>query len=129
MGISWSRDPHGSQHHQKCSFVILRTLAQHLDVYIASTLPLKPKQQVEQMVEQRVMDIATQEHSPGIQRVSNATVAQLANKPISTRLLQTKILTHQSTTQVNTPEVLLKIKMVNIIEPMPAVPSTPPTSA
>jgi hypothetical protein len=86
--------------HKKCTFAILNTLAQHLNVYVSSTTPPQTEQRVEQ---QRVMDTTPHGLSPGIQRVSDAQGTTMANNPTSTRVLQTKARTHLRKTQANTP--------------------------
>jgi hypothetical protein len=64
---------------------------------------------------------------PGIQRVSNTPITPMANNLTSTRVLQTKEMTHQCTTRQNTPEELPKITRSQRIPPMPLalVPSVP----
>jgi hypothetical protein len=71
---------------KNCIFAILKTLAQHLEVYASGTTPPQMEQRIEQ---QRVMDIAPHELSPGIKRVTNAQGTTMANNPTSTRVLQT----------------------------------------
>ncbi len=112
--------------HKKCTFAILKMLAQHLDAYVSGTTPPQTEQRVEQ---QRVMATTPHGLSPGIQRVSNAQSTTMANSPTSTWVLQTKACTHLRKTQANTPGALPKITQANLIEPILAIPSPPPPSA
>ncbi len=100
-------------------------LAQHLDAFVSGiTLP----QMEQRMEQQRVMDIAPHELSPGIQRVADAQDTTMANNPTSTRVLHTKACTHLCKTQANTPGVLPKIMRATLIKPILAIPSPPPPS-
>jgi hypothetical protein len=75
----------------KRTFAVLKTLAQHLDAHVSGTTPPQIEQRMKQ---QRGMDIAPHELSPGIQRVTNAQGTTMANNPTFTRVLQTKARTH-----------------------------------
>ncbi len=53
----------------------------------------------------------------------------MLNNPIFTWVLQTKACTHLCKTRANTPGALPNITQVTLIEPIPAIPSTPPPLA
>ncbi len=76
---------------KKHTFAVLKTLAQHLDAYVSGTTPPQMEQRMEQ---QRMMNIAPHELSPGIQRVTDAQGTTMANNPTSTWIFQTKARTH-----------------------------------
>jgi hypothetical protein len=107
-------------------FAILKTLAQHLEVYASGTMPPQMEQRIKQ---QRVMDITPHELSPGIERVTNAQGTTMANNPPSTRVFQTKARTHLHKTQANTLGALPKIMWATLIKPILAIPPPPPLSA
>ncbi len=113
-------------HHKKRTLAVLKMLTGHIDAYIAGTPLPQPEQPLEQRVQQRVINVAPQNLSPDLQQVSDATVAPLANIPTVTRILQTAIRAHQCKMKANTPGSLPWIARVNIIEPMPVVPSPQP---
>jgi hypothetical protein len=70
---------------------VMKTLACHLDAYIAGTLLPAPKQGVEKRVAilptQRVSDNAHPPAHPNIQRVSNTPITPLANNPTLKQVL------------------------------------------
>ncbi len=111
---------------KKCTFAVLKTLAQHLNAYVSGTMPPQTEQRVKQ---QRVMDTTPHGLSPGIQRVSDAQGTTMANNPTSTQVLQTKARTHLRKTRANTPGALPKITQETLIEPIPAILSPHPPSA
>jgi hypothetical protein len=102
---------------------MMKTLARHLVAYIADTLIPAPKQGMEQRVEvvptQRVSDNAHPPAHSDIQRVSYFSITHLANDPTSTRVLQTKLRTHQCLTRHNMPNALPKITYTHVIPPLP----------
>jgi hypothetical protein len=111
--------------HKKCTFAIVKMLAQHLDAYVSSTTLPQTEQRVEQ---QRVINTTPHGLSPGIQRVSDAQGTTMANNPTSTRVIQTKACTHLRKTRANTPGALPKITQATLIKPIPAIPSPSPPS-
>jgi hypothetical protein len=96
-------------------------LTEHVNAYIAGNLLPQPPQLLEQMVQQRVIDVATQSFSPILQRVSTPPATSLANNPTAPRKLQTTKHTHKRNTQANTQGLLPGITRVNIIKPTPTV--------
>ncbi len=78
--------------HKKCTFAILKALAQHLGAYVCSTPPFQPEQRVEERVEKRVVGTVHLKNSSGIQRVSDPPIIPLENNPTSTWVLQKNIL-------------------------------------
>ena len=112
--------------YKRCTSAVLNTLAQQLNAYVSGTTPSLPKQRVEQKVkDQQMIHNGPTLIPPGIQRVSDAQPAPVANNPTSTRVLHKAARTHQRTTQSNTPGALPRIRRVNIIEPTPLVQSPP----
>jgi hypothetical protein len=106
---------------KKLNLATLKTLKEHADAYIAGNPPPQPLQPLEQRVQQRVIDLATQSLSPILQRVSTPSITALANNPTAPRKLQTTKRTHKRNTQVNTPGSLSCITRVNVIRPTPTV--------
>jgi hypothetical protein len=106
----------------RCTYAVLKMLAQHLDAYVSGTAP----PQLEQQNKQRVVDIATPTVPPGIQKVSGACGTPLTNNSTSMHILQTKPRTHLCKTRANTPGALPKITQATLIKPLPAT-TSPPT--
>jgi hypothetical protein len=114
------------------NMTVSKSLAHHLDGYITGT-PIPPQEQmaekrVEAVEQQRVMDIIPITTHPGIQRVSDTPVMLTANNPTPTRILRTKMRTHQCHTHRNTPGVLPKITRSHLIPPILAPAPLVPTA-
>jgi hypothetical protein len=106
---------------KKLTLATLETLKEHANADIASNPLPQPPQPLEQRVQQRLIDVATQSLSPILQRVSTLPVTALANNPTAPRKLQTTKHTHKHNTQANTLGLLPRITRVNIIKPTPTV--------
>ncbi len=114
------------------NMTVIKSLARHLDAYITGT-PIPPQEQmaeerVEAVEQQRVMDIIPITTHPAIQRVSNTPVMPTANNPTVTRILRTKMRTHQCHTLHNMPGVLPKITRSHLIPPILALAPLVPTA-
>jgi hypothetical protein len=106
---------------KKLTLAILKMLKEHVNAYIAGNQLPQPPQPLDQRVQQRVIDGATQSLPPILQRVSTSQVTVLANNPTTPRKLQTTKRTHKCNTQANTLGSLPCITTVNIIKPTPTV--------
>jgi hypothetical protein len=109
---------------QNLILATLKRLKEHVNVYIAGSLPPQPLQLLEQRVQQRVIDVAPKSLPPILQRGSTPPVTALANNPIAPRKLQTTKRTHERNMQANTLGLLPQITRINIIEPTPTVQAT-----
>jgi hypothetical protein len=110
-----------TMHRKKLTLATLKMLKEHVNTYIAGNPPPQPPQPLQQRVQQKVIDIATQSLPPILQRVSTPPVTALANNPTTQRKLLTTKHTHKRNTRANTPGLLPRITRINIIEPTPTV--------
>jgi hypothetical protein len=118
--------------HKQRNMMVIKSLVRHLDACITGT-PIPPQEQmaeerVEAVEQQRVMDIIPIKTHPAIQRVSNTSVMPTANNTTATRILRTKMRTHQRHTHRNTPGVLPKITCSHLIPPILAPAPLVPTA-
>jgi hypothetical protein len=87
-----------TMHCKNLTIATLKMLKEHVNVYISGNPPPQPPQPLEQRVQQRVIDNATQSLPPILQRVSTPLVTALANNPTAPMKLQTTKQTHKYNT-------------------------------